>query len=158
MLLYRIGEYLRHPCLFLVADDSIDHAGAFPYIAKNDIDSRTGQGLELGILCMSAHSCQQAIKNISGQRIMKEYCQAVNRNSRVSKLIRMALEHRSDEGGSSRRSVGVPGFSDFRAVQSLADCESVKFHRALGGDELKDMEGEFLQALFKIQAVIVDVR
>src|SRR5580698_7078780 len=91
-------------------------SGPFPYIAENYIDGSTGQVLQFRIFGMSAYSRQQTIQNVSHQRIMKEYCQALNWNSRVSKLIQVVFQHRPDERGCSCRPVGVPCLTDFRTV------------------------------------------
>src|ERR1700723_3842757 len=52
----------------------------------------------------------------------------------------------------------VPYFTYFRTVQGLSDSEAMKFHGPFCGDELQDLKREFLQARFKVQSCVVDLR
>jgi hypothetical protein len=52
----------------------------------------------------------------------------------------------------------VPYLTYFRTVQGLADSETMKLHGPFRGDELQDLKREFLQARFKVQSCVVNLR
>ena len=52
----------------------------------------------------------------------------------------------------------VPCLAYFGTVPGLTDGETMKLDGPFGGDELQDMKREFLQALFKVQSCVIDLR
>src|ERR1700722_5217148 len=107
---------------------------------------------------MLTDSSQPAVEDVSGQRVVKNHRDPVNWNCCLSQLFAPGLQQRSYERSCFGGTVRVPYFTYFRTVQGFSDSETMKLHGPFRGDELQDPKREFLQARFKVQSGIVDIR
>src|SRR5882757_180958 len=127
------------------------------HIGQENIHDGVGGALEFAIAFALRDPGEETVENIASQRVVQEDGQPLDGDPRIAQFIRVIHEHRPDERGSSRRSVGVPRFADFGTVRCLPNGETMEIDRALRADELQDMEGEFFQALLEVQARVVDL-
>src|SRR5271155_5075402 len=70
----------------------------------------------------------------------------------------MTFQYRSYDRSRSGGAVRIPCFAYFGTVRGLADGKAMKLHRSFCSDELQDVKRELLQALFKIQSCVVNLR
>src|ERR1700761_9805199 len=54
--------------------------------------------------------------------------------------------------------MGVPCLTYFRTVQGLSDSEAMKLHGPFRCDQLEDLKRDFLQARFKAQPGVINLR
>src|ERR1700722_10265291 len=107
---------------------------------------------------MLTDSCQPTVEDVSRQRVMKDHCDPLNGNRRLSQLFTTAFQQGSYERSCFGGTMRVPHFTYFRTVQCLSDSEAMKFHRPFCGDELQYLKREFLQTRFKVQSCVVNFR
>src|ERR1700749_1803957 len=107
---------------------------------------------------MLTYSCQPPIEDVSRQRVVKDHGDPVNWNRCRSQFLATAFQQRAYKRSCFGGTVRVPYLTYFRTVHGLSDSETVKLHGSFCGDELQNLKREFLEARFKVQSCVVNLR
>src|ERR1700684_4602424 len=107
---------------------------------------------------MLTDSGQPTVEDVSRQRVVKNHRDPVNWNLCLWQLIATTFQQRLYERGRFRGTMGVPCLTYLRTVQGLSDSETMKLYGPFCGDELQNLKSEFLQARFKVQSCVVNLR
>jgi hypothetical protein len=70
----------------------------------------------------------------------------------------MPFQHGLYDRPRSGRAVGVPRYTHFKAIRSLADSETMKLYGSFRSDDLQDLKRELLQTVFKLQSRVINLR
>ncbi|MDX6464813.1 MAG: hypothetical protein QOE55_8510 [Acidobacteriaceae bacterium] len=90
--------------------------------------------------------------------VVKDHCNPVNGNRRVSQLFAMTFQYGSYERSCFGGTVLVPYLTYFGTVHGRGNSETMKLHGRFRSDELQNLKRESLQARLKIQSCVVNLR